>query len=891
MTRLGWFLRGASAAALAAGLGIVAAWPIYRSPWLLVVALAGVLLGAGLAAASSRWRWSPFTTVLALLGVFLLTVVPVAEPQRFAELAAAPGTAIPSLGRGIVDGLASVVLGWKQLLTLTLPVGTYQAVLVPAYLVFLLSALLVVGAALRGGRIAPLAAIPLLVPVAFGAVFGAAAASPPMPLGPVTIPAPREIALWCATGGLAAIWVMWSSGVDRRSALRRGRIEGSRSSPATSTGRVRRWSLGLAILALAVSVALLAAPLLSAARAGERAALRDDIDPAVVLRERPTPLSAYRVFKRDDAFDAPLFTVRTEGGTPARLRLAVLDAYDGVDFHVGTGEAERFTRFPSSGPVPEPVTVTVSVQAGYADIWAPIADLGSVPRFTGPRAAELADSFFVNRSAEAAIAVPATSREGADGAESGDGPGLRDGDGYRVTMSAEKDPTLRSGPGSSSSAKAGSAGVDLDAMPQLAAWLQLQDQPANAEGLSELIARLRARGYLSHSLNADGGDPLWLTQLNKSYGTVFQASPGGQSISRIEALFAQLNAQQRSAGSSAGSRELVAGIGDDEQFSVAAALIARALGFESRVVLGVRLDARDGSADRTGDPVPGVPNCLDTCTGENLAAWIEVRGADGIWAPLDVTPQSSDRPSAPAKGQRFPEYPSIPDQRDAREVEPPVGVGEPDESDAPSRPPGREDPASSDALRIAGLASTALALVALPLLFLPLAKRIRARRRRRDPHPELRAIGAWYEAVGLAQDLRILPVSSGRGARNPRSRREGATLRETRGELADEMSAAGFFAAPLLAREVDAAVFSAEGISAARADALWQEVGAQRASVLARLSFWRRWSARYSLRSYGIRFAVPWRGARESTVRQHVRHGANGPDADGSTNPTGKVSS
>ncbi|QYM77038.1 hypothetical protein K1X41_06630 [Leucobacter luti] len=145
---------------------------------------------------------------------------------------------------------------------------------------------------------------------------------------------------------------------------------------------------------------------------------------------------------------------------------------------------------------------------------------------------------------------------------------------------------------------------------------------------------MRERGYLSHALS-DQNERLWLDELAAEYGTRFVASSGGHSTARTEELFTQLNEQQEAAGADADDAALVSGIGDDEQFAAAAVQVARAMGFDARVVLGVRM----GEAG-----VPGVPACEQSCTGANVAAWIEARGADGVWAPIDVTPRSPLRP-------------------------------------------------------------------------------------------------------------------------------------------------------------------------------------------------------------------------------------------------------
>ncbi len=778
-----------AAAALATLLGVLAAWPIYQTPWLLVPAVAGLILGSGIVWVSVRLRWSTPLLLTVAVVVFALTVLPVAVPQTFLG---PPEGLLP----WAADALAAVVTGWKQLLTLTLPVGTYQTVLVPAYLVFFVTSLSTGWIALRGGRVATLAAVPLLLPVAFGTVFGAAEVSAPLRIGAVAVFAPREVALWVAAATLGAVWVAWHAGADRRAALRLGRAGRS----AIARGRATRVASATAMLLLAGLIGLTFAPALAA----ERVVPRDSVDPELVVAERPSPLAGYRDWKTDARIDAPLFEVSGADALPGRLRLAVLDAYDGVNFQVSPEAAGRFTRFPSGPSVADPERVTVTIADAYDDIWAPTAPLGGPPQFTGPRSDLLADAFYVNRDTGAAIAVP-----GEPGSE-----GLAPDDGYTAQMSAAPDGQLAGAPVSDTPL------LDVEAMPELAAWIRAQNQPATAAGLIELVDRLRARGYLSHAMS--GVDSEWISRLAEQHGTRFEPSVGGHSIARLEELFTQLNTQQRSVGERAGEAQLVAAVGDDEQFAAAAALLARAMGFDSRVVLGVRL----------GEGVPGVPGCQALCAGEHLSAWIEVRGEAGEWVPLDATPQVTLPPTSLAEGERLPEFPTAAEERDAREVDPPLGFGDRSEAadEAEQSAPG---PGMWPAVRAGLLSLAALVLLAVPLLFLPLAKRWRARLRRRESVPELRAIGAWLELVDRAVDA---------GVNVPRAMARSDTARLLGSDAAREIAA-----------EVDRAVFAPGEFSDADADRLWGLVDDEAAIHRAETGIWGRLREAFALRSLGIR--------------------------------------
>ncbi len=188
--------------------------------------------------------------------------------------------------------------------------------------------------------------------------------------------------------------------------------------------------------------------------------------------------------------------------------------------------------------------------------------------------------------------------------------------------------------------------------------------------------------------------------------------------------------------------------------------------------------------------------------------------------------------AAVEEGEQLPEFPTTPDERDAKEVDPPLGFGERNDNAEEAS----ELQAASwllPVLRGAGLSALALALIALPLLFLPFAKRRRERGRRREADPELRAIGAWQEIVDSAVDAGVeLP--------------EGAS----RAEIAEAIGTAPARWAAGIATK---AVFSAQGVSEQEAEWMWAAVDADRAEREAGLSRARRLRQRYALRSYGVK--------------------------------------
>jgi hypothetical protein len=547
------------------------------------------------------------------------------------------------------------------------------------------------------------------------------------------------------------------------------------------------------IVALAAGV--VAAPLASGF--GGREVLREGVDPLLVLARQPSPLAAYRGWFAGAAYDAELFRVTGAAGLD-RVRIATLDDFDGEAFRVSTGadaaSAARFTRVPRSAG--DDAVATITIGAGYSGIWVPLGEVGEVaPIFTGPNAEQLADGYYADAALDAAVVVTDSS-----------GGGLREGDSYRIPAS---EPNPETG---FASTVGGDAKLDQDAHPALAAWVELQDVGRSGADLIELVDRLRARGYLSHAVRAGDEASEWIAALQARADYEFTASRAGHSTGRIEELFASLVEQQRRAGDDAPEQLLIAGIGDDEQFATAAALLARQLGFESRVVVGVRLG--DAGADT------GVEPCREVCTGANVTAWAEVRGASGGWVTLDATPQFAEAPSTVSPSEQPPRNPTVPRDPAAEVLDPPAA-----ESDDRSTSPPAETTETSwlDAVLpivvTVAVSLLALALLALPVLVFPIAKAAR-RRWRRTASPEVAMVGAWQELLDHYVDYRqAVP----RGL--------------TRTETADAVRHPG---ALELAELVDRAVFAEHAPTGSDGDASWRLVDEERRRLAREAGFWRR---------------------------------------------------
>ena len=783
----------------------VAAWPIYRDwSFLLLVGVCSLVAAAIAALAWSR-HWDGWRVAGLVVIAFFVLGIPLAVPSRL-------GSPLEFL-RGLADVGLGALFAWKDLVTVDLPVGTYRNLMVPALVVFLVGTCAGLLLSWRASR-AAYGAVPVaLAMVSFGLFFGRTTVSAPLVLGPVVISAPVETALGIAGLLASLLWLAWRSRDERMRSLRRAAASsGVRVSRRPSRADQRRTALGAAMLAVAVVAAAVIVPF--AARGAERDVLRASVGPELAVSSAVSPLAQYRSLFGDARADDILFTVTSRGALPERVRLATLDSYDGEIYRSGGAGAldqARFVRVPSTldAGTGRPVDVEVAIDQ-LDGIWMPtIGQLESV-EFSGDRAASLADRFYYRADAGAGVQTA--------------GGGLNAGDAYRLAAiePATRDLATIEAPGG--------LGDGTAAPDSLRTWVDEHASGSGGAALAGLVMLLRDRGYLSHALDVGEETPLWMRSL-PDY--TFQPSASGHSLARIDAMFGRL-LERETDPRAAASENYVAAVGDDEQFATAVALIARELGFPSRVVVGARLTSADSEL-RTCE--------AGVCRAQDLAAWTEVQSAAGEWIPVEVTPQYAQSPSLEVTEQRNPENVTEVRPDPVEDVVPPDPLQEDNGADD-----GTEDAAGLDLawlwpiMRIGGIALLALLLLVGPFALIAGAKASRRRSRRTQGAPAAQIAGGWDEYVDAA-------VDSGRDA--------SPTL--TRSELA------GVFASPAgesLAADADRAVFSEAPTSAADAAAFWRIVDEERHTMVRERGFWRGVVATVSLRSFVRHLAPSGAGSR-----------------------------
>lgn len=630
-------------------------WPGY---W---AAGGGLLIGL-IVAAVSAWRgWGVVNTAaLGLVGYLL-----------FVGLFALPETTIagfvPTLDTVARGGLL-IIQAWRDLLTAAIPASSLSG---PSVVPFLTG----LACSAVAGRLAMLQArylwaiVPMSVFLLVGVLWGAAKAPLALPLG-------------IAFAVTVLVWGAIRQETSRRAASAELGIEMAKPNP------LRRIGAAVLVLAIAVGAAVAGTPAL--AGVNDRFVLRHLVEPPLDLRAYASPLMSYRHLEVDQKTISQ-FTVT---GLPAgaRVRLAVMDAYDGIVYSV-TDASAGFSR---AGAEIEPgadklkTERTNPLKAGvtidqYTGVWLPGGgDLRGVS-FYGDQAAEQTKSLYYNSETGTALVTA----------------GLGEGDSYQLQLVVSPEPAHES---------LSDYGIQNLRQPGQVRIPDAVVKQASAitEGVPTAVEQVLAvEKALQQGFYSDGSDGQSLS---------------GHNEARITALLSDPQM-----------------IGDDEQYAVAMALMLHHLGIPARVVMGFYPAEPGAIADKW------------EATGTDAHVWVEVPFNEVGWVAFDPTPDRDRHPETTIpKPQPKPrpqvQPPPIPPKEP---LEVPQRLGD-DTADADD-----DWSINWQLVRQILLGIGAAALLASPIWVLALARAQRRRVRRSAVLAADRLAGSWAEIVDTATDLGI----------------------------------------------------------------------------------------------------------------------------------------
>ncbi|MGJ6980314.1 transglutaminaseTgpA domain-containing protein [Aestuariimicrobium soli] len=577
-----------------------------------------------------------------------------------------------------------------------------------------------------------------------------------------------SVTRWPVWTGLAAVMVVvvWTS--TRRRMIRETLV---------SQRRRTAWLaplVGATVLAVAGGATWAAAEALTPTHA--RTIARQGVQPPLQINRYASPLQQFRGQITMNKTTV-LFTVQ---GLPkdSSIRVATMDTYDGLTYNVSNADDEgsqggRFTRVGARIVDPTPgqeVEAEVTIGA-YRNPWVPTVGQTTAVRFGGARGVALSDTFHYNRTSGTGLTTA----------------GLQQGDSYTITGVVPQRPS----DDRIAAAGAGDASLPIPAgLPDTIKDLALR---WTAGSVSRGDAMLKLEQALQQGWFSNG-------QENEV------RSLSGHSYDRMQVLLT--NPEQM--------------IGDEEQYAVAMALMARQLGVPARVVYGFKAP-EGGSGD---------------VRGQDVRAWTEVQLSGLGWVAFNPTPDHDrvlkkvDEQTPPRPRPHVDNPPPVPKKPKAPPGDNNLEVDE-------AKPPADETPI--DWRRVGTVAAVvglpAITLVGPVVLILGLKTRRRLHRKN-DPVVANRFAGAWSELVDKVRDLGRSPAPT-------------ATRSEQAETLALQFPRLIESADPIaLAKRADAVVFSPDRVDEEQATDFWRTMGEAEKGVRRSVSWWRWVRSRLSTRSF-----------------------------------------
>lgn len=414
----------------------------------------------------------------------------------------------------------------------------------------------------------------------------------------------------------------------------------------------------------ALALALVTVPLVVAAALPPRddaLDLRDHVDPPVTFVTVTNPLPQLAAWARDP--EGELFAV---SGDAYPLHLAVLSDYDGASWSAPSA----FRPLDVTAPrllAPGERQAVVRARVRLVDVPTPW-----LPAPGEPESVDLGGAL-VDPDSGSAIA-----------------PGSRAGTAYEVVGRIDA-PTAQS-------LEAASLPDSRLALP----YLEVPRLPQVLRAYAESAVRT-ASTPLQRALAVEAAV--------RGSRTTSPTAPAGSSYRRIEQF---LFGEEGTAGAQTGT---------SEQFATSFAVLARAVGLPSRVVVGFE----------PGEPAPGSTSGERIVRGKHATAWPEVYFAGQGWVPFSPTPDGADLG---------------PDLDDDTPITPPepTQVPPPASTTTPQTTPGEVAPVATQVSPWVWAGTAAAVVVLGPVVALAVARAARRRRQR-----ALGAPGTWAAALDAAR--------------------------------------------------------------------------------------------------------------------------------------------
>lgn len=550
-----------------------------------------------------------------------------------------------------------------------------------------------------------------------------------------------------------------------------------------------RWVSAIIIMTLACAVSVGGCLLIPQ----HRTILRDHYEPPLSPYDYTSPLSGLRSYIKDHKKD----TLLTVSGLPqaSAVRLAVMDRFDGNVWNLSdsrsASDSSNYSRVGNAIENPaqgEHFTAKFTIDQGLHDDWLPLAGAASSVSFPDH---DRAGNFFYNVDTDTGI-LP---------------DGTFDGLTYTETGVIPKEPTEQQIAKAKAQRITQPKAQDIPDSVSTYAASVAGGKETDGAAAQALVDNLREHGWFSHGLASD-----------------YPSNPGHGNY-RIDHML--------------GGNAMV---GDSEQYASAMALMARELGLPSRVVLGFLPKDKDGEITDNRTQTRAGKNVVEF-TGNDIAAWVEIRFNDYGWVPFYPTPKETKVPDdnqnlTPPNPQNLVRQPPLPLTDPLRDNKEATGQSSLSGTDA-------ADPVSPSAWQTVGHIAALVGIYGSPLWALLLicamllaVKAFLLARARTVGRPSARVAAGWHviDATALQSGLQT------HGTR----REQASQIAQQLHVQEDSLNA--------LSKSADYAAFSGEHISEQEAQDYWKNVDSMRKAMIATMPWIRQMRTRLSLRGMSFKY-------------------------------------
>ncbi|PID98490.1 MAG: hypothetical protein CSA83_00980, partial [Actinomycetales bacterium] len=334
-----------------------------------IAAAGGVLIGGLVALIAAKLRWDWLVTVLVLALSYLLFGGIFAVPEENIGYLFPTATTLKLL-------ISQLWNGWLDSLTLQPPLRVFAGAAVLPLVVSMVCSAIAVTVVLRSENRQELALLPVALSGVIGILWG-------------TQKAPLAQLLTALAIVIGILWTAWLAASRRQEKGARFLVTNQvKASPLMAIVSV------LSCTAIAVGVSFVFP-------VSERKVFRDQIEPPLNIEAYHSPLTYFRNYSFN-LKDETLFKV-TNYPAGARLRLATLNAYDGVVYHIAeTGPTDAFQRVGEMiGDSTDAGAKTLEVKVNeYSGNWMLGGDDVQSIKFTSQRAKLLAENLYYSAELE-----------------------------------------------------------------------------------------------------------------------------------------------------------------------------------------------------------------------------------------------------------------------------------------------------------------------------------------------------------------------------------------------------------------------------------------------------------------------------------------------------------